>query len=187
MDDTPKVCSECGSEHPVHRVMCDCGEALADGHYLRWVVGTLVVAVAIEAAAGQLDPTRAFVRNVFVTESALMLMLYPLSKAVQKGQDPRRPVLAEMGSVMGAGHMRAAILAMVAAVIWLGATQGVQSLVPAVPTPGAPPLAWFDFARSWVLRPLAVVALAAVVADQRLALLQPWTPNPYLAREADRA
>ncbi|MFC1799409.1 DUF4919 domain-containing protein [Candidatus Eisenbacteria bacterium] len=120
-----------------------------------------------------------------MTESALLIVLYPLWKLVQKVRSPHRRVLREMGSILSDRTMRAILLGLIVLLLVLspillpGLLRGSSGLDPDGP-------GWYTYfwlVRMWILVAGAVGVAIAAVIDQGRVFFDPKIRTTYIARE----
>jgi hypothetical protein len=180
-----KHCSSCGRSYDVGAVVCvPCEVVFEEAAYLRWIwvaSALALVAVGLMTYFGILE--RFSISEAFKISAALLLLLYPLAKVVQKARDPRRPVLREMGSVFSGRFDRALVLALLLfAVLTMGG--GLH-----LPLRSASSLAYrpIRFAVDWFVTLVGLASVVAIIIDQGTAFFDFRIRNTYVERYRHRA
>jgi hypothetical protein len=175
-----KTCSSCGRAFGLESVVCvPCEEVLENGHYLRWITVTSVMAIGAVVwmmRSGILDGFS--IAQAFKIEAALLLVCYPAAKIVQKWREPERPVLREMGSVFAGRSDRIMVLCLLAFALLL-------AIGPLRPTPraaGAREGAWILDGISWFVALGGLAACVAIVIDQGKSFFDLRIRNTYVER-----
>jgi hypothetical protein len=119
-----KTCSECKEQYANDRLVClQCNKSLEDQSYLNWILWTLLLSVPLAIVLRLLGYRGAgMVLEVIIWEPALLAVLYPIAKVVQRIRDPSRPVLDEMKSVFGERANRIGLLIAIAFFGWFSWT-----------------------------------------------------------------
>jgi hypothetical protein len=171
--------------------MClQCGKALEDSTYLRFVWLTLWLAVGAHLIMYVLDVRgRGLILETLMTESALLIILYPLWKLIQKARSPHRRILREMGSILSDRPMRIILLGLLAMILVLGPTllPGLLSGSGGLDLGGPGWYARFWLVRIWILLVGAIAVGIAAIIDQGRDFFDLRIRTTYLAREIKNA
>lgn len=182
-----KNCSECNKAHLISSLICeDCEEILEELLYLRFVWGTLIIAILVQILFSNLGQHGAgFIFEVLMNEAFFLITSYPVWKIIQKIKEPERKILQEMGSIFSERSDRIMMIVLLIMALFLS-----PKVFPALFSwefkQGSIETIWyltFWIIRTWVALLAMFFVPIAIMVDQGFRFFDMRIPNTYLGRD----